>query len=115
MSLSTPQITAQLERVLASDPMAQAIAIRAVAKQVWPDAVTQHGRQFQLRWCESSLAIREALCELERQDPPASGMVVITPLSTHEGAEDIAARLARARVCRPEGWDPGRLLFLAKG
>ncbi|MFM0732833.1 BREX-2 system phosphatase PglZ [Paraburkholderia sediminicola] len=114
MSLSTPQITAQLERVLASDPTAQAIAIRAVARQVWPDAVTQHGRQFQLRWCESSLAIREALCDLERQDPAASGMVVITPLSTHEVAEDIVARLARARVFQPEGWDTVRLMFQAK-
>jgi hypothetical protein len=114
MSLSTPQITAQLERVLASDPTAQAIAIRAGAKQVWPDVVSQHGRQFQLRWCESSLAIREALCEFELQDPAAFGMVVITPLSTHEVAEDIAARLARARVFQPEGWDIVRLMFEAK-
>ncbi|WP_218131742.1 BREX-2 system phosphatase PglZ [Nitrosospira multiformis] len=109
-----PQITAQLERVLTSDPTARAIAICAGAKQVWPDSVTQHGRQFQLRWCESSLAIREALCELERQDLPASGMVLITPLSTHEIAEDIAARLARVRVFQPEGWDIVRLMFQAK-
>lgn len=114
MSLSTPQITAQLERVLASDPTAQAIAIRAASKQVWPDVVTQHGRQFQLRWCESSLSIREALCELEQQDPDTSGMVVITPLSSREIAEDIAARLARARVFQPEGWDIVRLMFQAK-
>ncbi|MGF6755244.1 BREX-2 system phosphatase PglZ [Paraburkholderia sp. GAS42] len=114
MSLSTPQITAQLERVLASDPTAQAIAIRAGAKQVWPDVVSQHGRQFKLRWCESSLAIREALCEFELQDPAEFGMVVITPLSTHEVAEDIAARLARARVFQPEGWDIVRLMFEAK-
>jgi hypothetical protein len=114
MSLSTPQITAQLERVLASDPTAQTIAIRAASKQVWPDVVTQRGRQFHLRWCESSLSIREALCELEQQDPNTSGMVVITPLSSHEIAEDIAARLARARVFQPEGWDIVRLIFQAK-
>jgi hypothetical protein len=114
MSLSTPQITAQLERVLASDPTALAIAIRASARQVWPDSVTQHGRQFQLRWCESALAIREALCDLERQDPITSGMVVMTPLSSHEIAEDIAARLARARVFQPEGWDIVRMMFQAK-
>ncbi|AVA36305.1 BREX-2 system phosphatase PglZ [Cupriavidus metallidurans] len=114
MSLSTPQITAQLERVLASDATAQAVAIRAATRQVWPDAVTQHGRQFQLRWCESSLAIREALCDLEQVDPAVSGLVVITPLSTHEIAEDIAARLARARVFQPEGWDIVRLMFEAK-
>ena len=114
MSLSTPQIKAQLERVLDSDPTAQAVAIRAIAKQVWPETVSPHGKQFLLRWCESSLAIREALCELEQLAPQASGMVVITPLSTHEVAEDIAARLARARVFQPEGWDIVRLMFQAK-
>jgi hypothetical protein len=114
MSLSTPQITAQLERVLASDPTALAIAIRASARQVWPLSVSQQGRQFELRWCESSLAIREALCELELKDPATSGMVVMTPLATHEIAEDIAARLARARVFQPEGWDTVRMMFKAK-
>ena len=114
MSLSTPQIKAQLERVLDSDPKAQAVAIRASAKQVWPELVNPHGKPFLLRWCESSLAIREALCELEQLSPPVSGMAVITPLSTHEVAEDIAARLARARVFQPEGWDIVRMMFQAK-
>jgi hypothetical protein len=114
MSLSTPQISAQLERVLVSDPTAQAVAIRAAARQVWPETVSRNGREFQLRWCESSLAIREALCELEHLNPATSGMVVITPLATHEVAEDIAARLARARVFQPEGWDIVRLMFQAK-
>ena len=77
MSLSTPQIKAQLERVLDSDPTAQAVAIRAAARQIWPEAVTPHGKRFLLRWCESSLAIREALCELEQLAPSASGMVVM--------------------------------------
>ena len=114
MSLSTPQIAAQLERVLASDPAAVAIAIRANAKQPWPDSLKQQGRDFQLRWCDSSLAIREALCDVEQHDPMTSGLVVITPLATHEVAEDIAARLARARVFQPEGWDIVRQLFQAK-
>lgn len=114
MSLSTPQIKAQLERVLDSDPTAQAVAIRASARQVWPDTVSPHGKPFVLRWCESSLAVREALCELEQLASSASGMVVITPLSTHELAEDIASRLARARVFQPEGWDIVRLMFRAK-
>jgi len=114
MSLSTPQIKAQLERVLDSDPTAQAVAIRAAAKQVWPESVSPHGKPFLLRWCESSLAIREALCELENLMPPTLGMVVITPLSTHEVAEDVAARLARAQVFQPAGWDIVRLMFQAK-
>lgn len=114
MSLSTPQIAAQLERVLASDPSTVALAIRAKARQPWPETLNQRGRQFALRWCESSLAIREALCDLEQHDPATAGLVVITPLATHEIAEDIAARLARARVFQPEGWDIVRQLFQAK-
>ncbi len=114
MSLSTPQIAAQLDRVLSSDPTAAAVAIRAMTQQSWPDSLTQRGRQFALRWCESSLAIREALCDIEQHDLATTGLVVITPLATHEVAEDIAARLARGRVYQPEGWDIVRQLFQAK-
>jgi hypothetical protein len=114
VSLSTPQIAAQLDRVLSSDPTAAAVAIRATARQPWPESLTQRGRQFLLRWCESSLAIREALCDNEQHDPASAGLVVITPLATHEVAEDIAARLARGRVYQPEGWDIVRQLFQAK-
>jgi len=114
MSLSTPQIAAQLERVLASDPATVALAIRAKARQPWPETLNQRGRKFALRWCESSLAIREALCDVEQHDPATAGLVVLTPLATHEIAEDIAARLARARVFQPEGWDIVRQLFQAK-
>lgn len=114
MSLSTPQIAAQLERVLASDPSTVALAIRVRARQSWPETLNQRGRQFALRWCESSLAIREALCDVEQHDPATTGLVVLTPLATHEIAEDIAARFARARVFQPEGWDIVRQLFQAK-
>jgi len=114
VSLSTPQIAAQLDRVLTSDPTAVAVAIRAASRQPWPESLNQRGRQFALRWCESSLAIREALCESERNCSSSAGLVVITPLATHEVAEDIAARLARGRVYQPEGWDIVRQLFQAK-
>lgn len=114
MSLSTPQIEAQLQRVLASDPSAVALAIRAKARQPWPETLNQRGRQFALRWCESSLAIREALCDVEQHDPATAGLVVLTPFATHEIAEDIAARLARQQVFQPEGWDIVRQLFQAK-
>jgi hypothetical protein len=61
MSLSTPQIAAQLERVLASDPAAVALAIRAKREAALARFAEPAGRQFALRWCDSSLAIREAL------------------------------------------------------
>lgn len=114
MSLSTSQIAAQLDRVLASDPSAAALAIRAQARQAWPETLSQRGRHFLLRWCESSLAIREALCDLEQRDLATAGLVVITPLATNEIAEDIAARLARGRIFQPEGWEMVRQLFQAK-
>ncbi len=114
MNLSTPQIAAQLERVLASDPSTVALAIRARSRQPWPETLNQRGRQFALRWCESSLAIREALCDVEQQDPATAGLVVLTPLATHEIGDDIAARLARTRVFQPEGWDIVRQLFQAR-
>lgn len=114
MPLTTQQIAAQLERVLASDPTTLAVAIRAQARQPWPGTLNQRGRQFALRWCASSLAIREALCEVEQHDPATTGLVVLTPLATREIAEDIAARLGRARVFQPEGWDIVRQLFQAR-
>jgi len=114
MSLSTAEIEAQLRRVLDSDPTANAVAIRTKAKQTWPNSLIQHGREFQLRWCDSPLAMREALCEAEQHDQKTTGLIVITPLATHELAEDIAARLARARVFQPEGWEIVRQFFQAK-
>lgn len=114
MSLSVQQVAAQLERVVTSDPSTPALAIRAAARQPWPETLTQGGRQFALRWCQSPLAIREALCDWEKNDPTTSGLVILTPLSTHEISDDVAARLARARVFQPEGWDLVRQLFEAK-
>jgi len=114
MTISVPQITAQLDAVLARDPAALAIAIRSATKQDWPDAVTQRGRRFSLRWCDSMLAMREALCDVEQAEGADAGMVVLTPLGSHEIAEDIAARLARGRVFQPEGWEIVRQLFGAK-
>jgi hypothetical protein len=115
MTLTTPQIAAQLERVLSSDTKALTVAMQAASRQPWPEWLPLGGRRFALRWCESSLAIREALCDIEQQDPASAGLVVLTPLATHEVAEDIAARLARRRVYPPpEGWDLVRDLFQAK-
>lgn len=114
MTISVPQITAQLEAVLAREPAALAVAIRSATKQDWPDAVMQRGRRFSLRWCDSMLAMREALCDVEQDDAADAGLVMLTPLGSHEIAEDISARLARGRVFQPEGWEIVRQLFGAK-
>ena len=114
MTVSVPQIAAQLEAVLSREPNAQAVAIRSATKFAWPDAINQRGRRFALRWCDSMLAMREALCEVDQADPAELGLVLLTPLGTNEIAEDIAARLARCRVFQPEGWEIVRQLFGAK-
>lgn len=114
MTLSTPQIVAQLDRILSSDATILALAIHSPTRQTWPDTLSQRGRQFALRWCESSLAIREALCDVEQHEAATAGLVVLTPLLTRDLADDVAARLARARVYQPEGWEIVRQLFEAK-
>lgn len=114
MTISVPQISAQLDAVLAREPAALVIAIRSATKEAWPDAITQRGRRFALRWCDSMLAMREALCDVEEVDATDAGLVVLTPLGSNEIAEDIAARLARGRVFQPEGWAIVRQLFSAK-
>lgn len=114
MSVSTPQIAAYLEKLLAGDTPVLAAAVRASVRQPWPDALVQRGRRFELRWCESALAIRESLADIEQADPATAGLVVITPLATHEVAEDVTARLARGQVFQPEAWDTVRQLFQAR-
>lgn len=114
MTASLPQIAAQLEAVLAREPTALAVAIRSPTKMAWPDAITQRGRRFALRWCDSMLAMREALCDAEQTDAANAGLVVLTPLGSHQISADIAARLARGRVFDSEGWEIVRQLFGAK-
>ena len=113
MTVSTPQITAQLDAVLAREATAQVVAIRSPTRQDWPASVLQRGRRFALRWCESSLAMREALIDIDGAERDDAGLVLLTPLATHEIADDVAARLAKGRVYQPEGWEMVRELFTA--
>ena len=114
MSLSTPQIAAQLEAVLAREPEAQAIAIRSPTRSPWPDTLNQRGRRFSVRWCESMLSMREALDDSADDANPGAGVVVLTPLGSNEIAEDISARLAKGRVFQPDAWDILRQMFGAR-
>ena len=111
MTTSFAQIAAILDTVLEHDRMALTIAIRSTTRQAWPDVLTQRGRQFSLRWCESALAIREALSDAEHHSESDPGILVLTPLGTHQIADDIIARLAKSRILEPEGWEIVRQLF----
>lgn len=111
MTTSVAQIAAILDTVLEHDRMALTIAIRSTTRQAWPDVLTQRGRQLSLRWCESALAIREALSDAEHHSESDPGILVLTPLGTHQIADDIIARLAKSRILEPEGWEIVRQLF----
>jgi hypothetical protein len=102
--------SAQLEAVLARDPKARAVAIRMEAAAGLPATLNSRGRQFQVRWCESRLAMREALCDLDAK-AEADGMLLITPLADHQLPADIAARLAKARVFQAKDWEILRPMF----
>ena len=114
MTVSTAQITAQLEAILAKDASARVVAIRSATRQDWPATVEKRGRRFSVKWCESLLALREALADSEPTLAEDAGLVVMTPFATVEIADDIAARLTKARVYQPEGWAIVRELFQAK-
>lgn len=115
MTVSVPQIAAQLDALMSSrESTFLAVAIRSSTKLAWPESINQRGRRFALKWCDSMLAMREALSEVDQADPAEAGLVLLTPLGTNEIAEDIAARLARCRVFQPEGWEIVRQLFGAK-
>ena len=114
--ISLTQIGAQLDAVLCRDTEANIIAIRSSSAGDWPDLLDRKGRHFELRWCNSRLALREALVETERRlaaNPKAMGLVAITPLDDHEISDDIRSRLARGRVFRFRGWQAVQDLYKA--
>jgi hypothetical protein len=116
LSVNEAQIAAQLDAVLAREPQVRAVAIRSASRQDWPAVMTRRERRFDLRWCESRLALRDALLTLDADDTgEKDGLVLLTPLGDHEVPNDVIARLARGKVFQPQGWDIIRQLFAAQG
>ncbi|MEP7311641.1 MAG: BREX-2 system phosphatase PglZ [Pseudomonadota bacterium] len=113
-ALSTAQIAAQLDAVLESHSAAEAVAIRAPGPMGWPGTIVRKGRTFRLRWCESRLAMREALLGVDFGAPAPEGLLLLTPLTDNELPDDVAARLFRARIFQPRGWDILKHLFAVK-
>lgn len=113
MTLSVQEISALLDTVLGKHTKADVVAIRAEVKGQWPETVSAKGKQLALTWCESPLAVREAL-ELREHGDAKGGLVVLTPLKLTDLGEDVWARLAGYRIYQPEGWEIARQLFSAK-
>nr|WP_259374461.1 BREX-2 system phosphatase PglZ [Calidifontimicrobium sp. SYSU G02091] len=113
--ISTAQAAAQLDAVLAREPAAAAVAIRAAGPLQGTTTIARRGRTFAVRWCESRLALREALADVDDARAPGDGLLLLTPLADTEVPDDVAARLARARVFQPGGWEMVRQLFAAHG
>ncbi|MHB1122567.1 MAG: BREX-2 system phosphatase PglZ [Ramlibacter sp.] len=111
--LTVAQISAQVDAVLGRDGQARTLAIKAEQKQSWPESLHHRGRRVRLRWCESSLALREALSE-DTTSEGDDALVLLTPLATFDLPDDVAARIAKGRVYQPEGWAMVRELFAAK-
>lgn len=113
--VSAGQVSAQLDTIVAKDAAVRAVAIRSAMRQDWPERIQARGRAFDLRWCDSVLGLREALVELESlQAAVDRGLVLLTPFATHELPDDIAARIYKARIWQPEGWEIVREMFEAR-
>jgi hypothetical protein len=108
------QATAQLDAVLERDPTAAAVAIRAAAPLGGVPTIDRRGRTFHVRWCESSLSLRETLSALD-DEPSGTGALLLTPLDDTAVPDDVAARLARGRVFQTGGWEMVRQMFSAQG
>lgn len=121
MSITLSQISAQVDNLLVDEarlphtPYALAIAIHSATRPDYlPSAPPLHvrGREFALRWCESELALRAALCECEQEN--GTDLVLLCAPDLKELADDVAARLVRRRILRPDGWHMVQLLFAAR-
>ncbi len=104
------QLRAQLDAILRDEPNARAVAIRQESAQGLPEALTVRGNHFEVRWCESRLALREALVQLEQAAEDAR-LLLVTPVADTELPADIAARLTRGRVFQAREWEVVRPMF----
>ena len=107
---TTAQIRAQVEAILRHDPRVRALGIRSPTRQPWPERIECVGRSFDVVWCESPLAAREALCGGDGD----AGLVLLTGLSPDALGDDVVARLAKARLLTVESWEMVREAFQAR-
>jgi len=114
--LSIVEIESQTKLALQRARDSRVIAIQAHARSGWPESIVVEGRQFQLRWCDSPLMVREALVSLEEMSgvPENPGVILLLPMSARDLGDDVVARLAKARIFQPDAWAMVLELFKAR-
>ena len=58
-------------------------------RRPWPEFIERRGKQFRIAWCESVLAIRAALADIE--DAPDPRLLLITNLEDNLLGADVVA------------------------
>jgi len=100
-----------IDAVLRHVPGARFLAIRSPVPAAWPARIERDGRSFRLRWCGSSLEVREVLAG---EDDGEDGVIVLTSLSEAELGSDVLARFARGKLFAVESWLMLREAFQAR-
>jgi len=98
-ALSPQRIVGQIDWVLKKRHDARFIAIRSPLPGAWPQYVDCGERRFKVRWCSSSLEMREVLSET-----PDDGIVILTALQETDLGGDVLARLCMERLFSIESW-----------
>lgn len=102
----------QLEAFLDREPEANVLCVRSPIRRPWPEFIERRGKQFRIVWCESVLAIREALADIEAT--PDARLLLITDLEDNQLGADVVARFSRGRLLAASRWDALRAAFSAR-
>ncbi|MDB4947823.1 MAG: pglZ [Gemmatimonadetes bacterium] len=111
--LRPEHVAAHVETLLRGAPDARVIGIHASGRWTGDEAVEVAGVVHPLAWCESALAVREALDRHER-DAHGSALVILTGVPEDELGWDVLVRLPKRRLREMEPWDVVRDLFRAR-
>lgn len=106
--LSVGALRAIVAEALEKDPGARAIAVRADEWNGGEQLALDAGTTIPIRWCRSSLELRERLAQAGGQP-----VVLITDRPEEEIGTDVLTHLARRRLIRVARWDAVRAQFRA--
>lgn len=109
--VSPRQLASQLRAIVEREPDLCAVAFHVRGGWAGEHALQIDDHRFEVRYCESALAVRECLLRAEADSRP---VVIMTPLGDSELGLDVCARLYRQRVLRIDRWELVRQAFQAQ-